>query len=144
MTKKIYTSPPAEYPVCGYADCPLADTCLRQLAYRELMESQTYLNLINPCQCTKDSSCTFYRDSKPIRFAAGFTNFQDKMYPAQYKAFLSKMTDVWNRNTYFACRRGSRFLSPKEQAIVLKALKQVGISEEMEFDRYIELQNWYE
>ena len=144
LMPKIYTSAPEEYPVCGFADCPMAETCLRQLAYRSLTVSETYLRLINPRKCSKDASCQFFRDAQPVRFAIGFTNFQKQMYPDQYKAFCNLLIGVWNRNNYFAYRRGSRILSPREQAIVLGALKKVGVSKKMEFDRYQDLLNWYE
>ena len=35
MPKKIYTSLPSNYTVCEHSDCPMAATCLHQLAYTE-------------------------------------------------------------------------------------------------------------
>ncbi|MGM9708709.1 MAG: DUF6078 family protein [Prevotella sp.] len=39
-TTKIYKDIPAGYPLCLHNDCPMADTCLRQLAYRRHWEKQ--------------------------------------------------------------------------------------------------------
>ena len=43
MTKKEYTPLPDCYPVCEHVDCPLASTCLHQIAYPTLMEQEEYL-----------------------------------------------------------------------------------------------------
>ena len=77
MTKRTYTSLPTDYAVCIHVDCSLAATCLHQLAYPTLLGSKTFLRLINPNHCTKDDKCKFYRDSKPVVYARGLTNFQN-------------------------------------------------------------------
>ena len=66
MPKLTYTSLPTDYPVCQHTDCPLAATCLHQLAYPTLLGSQTCQRLINLGQCSKDEKCMFYRDSRPV------------------------------------------------------------------------------
>ena len=83
MPKKEYTSLPKDYPVCDHSSCPMAATCLHQTAYSTLMEHSEYLRLINPSRCSKNESCIYYRDSKPVTYARGFTNFQKRMYPQQ-------------------------------------------------------------
>ena len=42
-TTKIYKDIPAGYPLCLHADCPMADSCLRQLAFRRQEELGTFL-----------------------------------------------------------------------------------------------------
>lgn len=69
MPKKTYTSLPADY-----ADCPMAATCLHQLAYPTLLGSQTYLRLINPRKCSKDETCSFYRNSKHMTYLSELAN----------------------------------------------------------------------
>ena len=81
MPKKTYTSIPSHYTVCEHSDCPMAATCLHQLAYTELLKTEPVLHLLNPNQCTKNETCKFYRDNTPVTYARGFTNFQKKMYP---------------------------------------------------------------
>lgn len=84
MPKKEYTSLPINYPVCEHCSCPMAATCLHQVAYSMILEQNAeYLRLINPTRCSKDEACTYYRDKKPVIFARGFTNFQKRMYPQQ-------------------------------------------------------------
>ena len=144
MPKKEYKSLPVTYPVCEHSNCPMAATCLHQMAYSTLMEKEEYLQLINPTRCSKNKSCRYYRDSKPVTYARGFTNFQKRMYPDQYSTFMSICIRHWSRNPYFERRRGERALPPDEQAFILKALKKAGVTEEMKFDSYEENTNWYD
>ena len=145
MPKKEYTSLPINYPVCEHSSCPMAATCLHQVAYSMMMEQNAeYLRLINPTRCSKDEACTYYRDKKPVIFARGFTNFQKRMFPDQYSRFMSICIKHWSRNPYFERRRGDRYLPPDEQVFILNALKTVGVTEDMKFDSYEENINWYD
>lgn len=142
MSRRTYTTLPADYTVCLYHDCPLAATCLHQLAYPALQESETYLHLINPRQCTKSDKCPFYRQSTPERYARGFTGFQKKMFPQQYRTFMQILIARYGRNQYFAYRRGELALSPKDQQAILAALHKAGVAEDFPFDRYEEQINY--
>lgn len=144
MPKKTYKTLPSGYPVCQYSDCPMAATCLHQMAYPKLMETENYLRLINPQKCSKTETCRFYRDSRPVTYARGFTNFQKKMYPGQYSTFMYTLIGKFGRNGYFERRRGDSALSPSEQEMVLAALRKAGITEKLKFDRYEENVNWYD
>lgn len=144
MPRKFYTSIPKNYPVCQHSDCPMAATCLHQISYPTLLEKEDYLHLINPQKCSKDATCKYYRDNQPIMYARGFTNFQKRMFPGQYQEFMSLLVATFGRNAYFERRRGETALSPKEQKIILQALKHAGITAEMKFDRYEENLNWYD
>ena len=144
MPKKTYTSLPTGYPVCEHSDCPCAATCLHQIAYAALIETEDYLHLLNPTRCSKDESCRFYRNNTPVIYARGFTNFQKQMYPDQYQQFMLKCISHWSRNPYFERRRGARPLPPNEQEFILQTLKEVGVTQEMKFDKYEENINWYD
>lgn len=142
MPKKFYTSIPANYAVCLHQDCPKAATCLHQISYQALLEQDNYLNLINPTRCHKDDTCLYYRDSTPVVYARGFINFQTRMFPGQYQTFKSILIDTFGRNPYFDRRNGKTVLPPKEQEVVLKALRKAGITEDFQFDGYEENFNW--
>ena len=122
----------------------MSATCLHQTAYSTLMEHEEYLQLINPTRCSQNESCVYYRDSKPVTYARGFTNFQKRMFPGQYSRFMSICINHWCRNPYFERRRGDRSLPPDEQAFILNALKKAGVTEDMKFDSYEENINWYD
>lgn len=144
MPKKFYTSIPANYPVCQHSDCSMASTCLHQTSYSTVLENEEYIRIINPNNCTKDGKCSYYRNNKPVSYARGFTNFQKKMFPDQYLNFMNILINRFGRNPYFERRRGETALSPKEQNIVLEALKQAGVTEEFKFDKYEDNMNWYD
>ena len=75
MSYKEFTSLPTNYPVCELSNCPMATTCLHHVAYSIVMEqNKEYLHLINPNRCSKNESCTYYRNKKPIVYARGFTS----------------------------------------------------------------------
>ena len=120
----------------------MADSCLRQLAYRRHEELGTFLKLINPSQCSKREDCTHYVSNKPVRFAKGFVNFQKRMYPDQYDKFMTLLICHFGRNQYFKRRRGDIALPPEEQEVVKIALEKAGVTKLMEFDEYLETINW--
>lgn len=142
MNKEFYKDIPSRYKVCLHADCACAAECLRQLAYRSLMEKEEVLWLLNPLRCTRDKSCPYYRSGALTVYAFGFKGMKEKMYPAQYQRFMSILIAQFGRNPYFERRSGKKPLSPKDQKFVLQALKQAGVEEKLEFDRYEERINW--
>lgn len=142
MNEELYKNIPANYALCLHDDCPKADTCLRQLAFRRHAEQGLYLRLLNPMRCSKQENCPHYADNKPVTFAKGFTNFQKKMYPDQYAKFMNILICHFGRNPYFMRRRGDILIPPKEQEIIKRALKSSGITQPMEFDQYVEGINW--
>ena len=121
----------------------MAATCLRHIAYTMMMEQkEEYLRLINPTRCSKDESCIYYRDKKPVIFARGFTNFQKRMYPQQYDQFMTTLCFHFGRNQYFKRRRGDIHISPEEQEVIRQMLEKVGADSKIEFYNYEEHINW--
>ena len=141
-TTKIYKDIPSGYPLCLHADCPMADSCLRQLAYRRHAELGTFLRLINPSMCNKQADCPHYVSNQPVRFARGFMNFRKRMYPEQYDKFMLLLILHFGRSQYFKRRRGDIALPPEEQEAIQIALKKAGVTQKMEFDEYIDAINW--
>lgn len=121
----------------------MAATCLHHIAYTMMMEqNEEYLQLINPARCSKDESCIYYRDKKPVIFARGFTNFQKRMYPQQYDQFMTTLCFHFGRNQYFKLRHGDILFPPEEQEVIRQMLEKVGADFKMEFDNYEEHINW--
>ena len=100
-TTKIYKDIPSGYPLSLHGDCPMAASCLRQLAYRRHEELGTFLNLINPSKCSQQADCPHYVSNQPVRFAKGFVNIQKLMYPEQYAKFMTLLICHFGRNQYF-------------------------------------------
>ena len=144
MIKKTYKDLPRNYSVCEHRECPLAESCLHGIAYGELSKSEEYLRLINPTKCSQSADCPYYRANNPVTYARGFTNFQKKMFPAQYKKFMSICLSKFSRNRYFERRRGDYPMPPQEQEFILQALKDCGVTEEMKFDKYEQILTWHD
>ena len=143
MSYKEFTSLPTNYPVCELSNCPMAATCLHHAAYSIVMEqNKEYLHLINPNRCSKNESCTYYRNKKPIVYARGFTNFQKQMFPQQYDKFMTTLILHFGRNQYFKRRRGDVLLPPEEQEVIRLMLEKAGADSSMDFDKYEERINW--
>lgn len=87
MPRKEYTSLPTNYPVCEHSDCPMAASCLHQIAHAMKLKTDELLRLINPTRCTQDASCAYYRSNRPMVYARGFTNFQRRMFPRSVRLF---------------------------------------------------------
>ena len=141
-TTKIYKDIPSGYLLCLHADCPMADSCLRQSAYRRHAELGTFLRLINPSMCSKQADCPHYVSNQPVRFARGFVNFQKRMYPEQYDKLMLLLILHFGRSQYFKRRRGEIALPPEEQEAIQIALEKAGVTQKMEFDEYIDAINW--
>ncbi|MCI6128840.1 DUF6078 family protein [Prevotella sp.] len=116
----------------------LASYCL----HHDAGQNEEYLRLINPTRCSKDKTCTYYHDKKPVIFARGFTNFQKHMFPQQYDQFMTTLCFHFGRNQYFKRRRGDILISPEEQEEIRHMLEKVGADSKMEFDNYEEHINW--
>ena len=141
-TTKIYKDIPSGYPLCLHADCPMADSCLRQLAYRRQGGLGSGRRRSNPAMCSEQADCPHYVSNQPVRFARGFVNFQKRMYPEQYDKFISLLILHFGRSQYFKRRRGDIALPPEEQEAIQIALKKAGVTQKMEFDEYIDAINW--
>ncbi len=115
MDKNLHDTIPAGYPACIQHACPMAEHCLHQMAYERREEMELYMRLLNPARCTASQSCPHYADSRPMRFAKGFTGFQKKMYPQQYDRFMTTLCLHFGRNQY---------------------------DDSMEFDCYVDKVNW--
>ena len=133
---------PYGFAVCVEGGCTCADACLRQLAYRQQVETAKVLTVVNPRLCGKNGQCAFYRDATPVVYARGFTKMQGRMFPAQYEHFMWKLIPCFGRNPYFERRNGKRMLSPEEQELIIETARQAGVKETFKFDKYEYQYNW--
>lgn len=142
MSKTLSKEVPENYVLCLREDCPCASTCLRHLACKPMMECSIYLRVLNPDCCVPGTSCPYYRDSTPVVYARGFKGMQSQMLPAQYQKFRALLLNYFSMNVFYERRRGDFALSPEEQKMVLQALHQAGVMEDLSFDRYEECFRW--
>ena len=142
MDKKEKTIP-GGYVACLPCDCPQRAHCLRAWAWSHRNSSEKQYTVLNPDLTTFDGHCPFYCDDQPQRYAIGFSNFQQRMYPMQYKQFMSACVARFGRNSYFQRRRGEIPMPPSEQAFIRSLLKSIGAPDDLDFDGYEEHFNWF-
>lgn len=140
--KKQKLEIPYGFALCGETECACAGACLRHTAYLQQAETEKVMRTVNPRFCTKDDTCAFYRDATPVIYARGFTRMQKRMLPDQYDKFLWTLIPHFGRNPYFERRSGKRLLPPDEQKLIVEVARQVGVTEEFEFDTYEYRYHW--
>lgn len=138
MNEKTNLSIPANFALCLHSNCPMAETCLHQIAFSRHAELGPHLRLLNPALCSPSSQCSHYLINKPTTFARGFKNFQKQMFPEQYTRFTSSLILHYGRNPFYKRRRGEIALAPQEQELILTVLRRSGIKKTFKFDSYFE------
>ena len=133
---------PNLYAACTSVTCPQANTCLRSWAWHHTDDEPWCVEVVNPRFTSEDGHYPYYCSNEPQRYARGFAHFQKRMYPDQYREFMSACIARFGRNPYFMRRRGDTPLPPSEQAFIRSVLKQVGAPSDLDFDAYEDRLNW--
>lgn len=141
MNKINYDEVPGYYMHCLQADCPMASSCLRQLATQTMPKDTVCIRIVNPLLTTPSDKCRFYRSSEPQTYARGFVNMKQHMLPAQYGSFMYQLIDKFGRTGYFERRRGERLCSPQEMKEIESVLQDLQLPQ-LKFDAYEEQINW--
>ncbi len=136
------TKIPWHYSRCVSQKCPLSQTCLRSIAFRNLTSEDAEVTVVNPSLTSEDAGCRFYHSCTPVRFAYGLTLLQLKMFPQQYEQFSRTCIRHFGRNSYFRRRRGEREMPPEEQSYIIALARKLGIPEPIEFDSYRVFTDW--
>ena len=141
MNKISFKEVPEGYTICIKANCPLANSCLRQLAMQVLTRQNKIVRIVNPLLTQPSEQCEFFRSDEPQVYARGFAAMKEEMLPRQYKVFMSHLQSVFGRTGYFERRRGDRLCSPKDIKTVEAVLKDLGL-QHLGFDAYEQRYNW--
>lgn len=152
MTTITRNDIPKEYTYCfaGKGICPQADTCLRAIAATLLTESQETkphtLRTVSPVfvnHAPNLSSCPYYRNNTPVRFAVGMTRLFDELpLKLAHVVRLRVMGCFSCESLFYQCRKGTRPITPQEQKAIQNVFRSVGIDPAPEFDGYIEKTDW--
>ena len=141
MKQTVLKGMPRSFERCIQADCPLAGQCLRQLAMQTLTKTDAVVAIVNPLLTKPSEQCEFYRNASLQVFARGFAGMKEQMLPAQYSIFMKRLQARFGRSAYFDRRNGRRLCSPADIEFIRKVLKELGL-EGLEFDEYVEQNNW--
>lgn len=126
---------PKTFSLCIHAQCPMADRCLRRVAWDTLVESEECVTIISPLRALQGEGCRYFRSAQRVTYARGFRGMQSQMLPAQYMAFSQRLISHFSRNSYYERRRGDRLCSPADIAFIREVLSSIGLSH-LEFDAY--------
>ena len=132
---------PKTFSLCIHAQCPMADRCLRRVAWDTLAESEECVTIISPLRALQGEGCRYFRSAQRVTYARGFRGMQSQMLPAQYMAFSQRLISHFSRNSYYERRRGDRLCSPADMAFIREVLSSIGLSH-LEFDAYEEHYNF--
>lgn len=134
---------PPHYAMCLSEECLKADTCLRQLAGRSAPATLEQWTIVSPkyLAALKDE-CPYYQLAEKVVFAKGFIGFLGALPYKQTQAAIAHLISSFGRRLYYRMRKGERLLSPAEQQLFRDKLLQIGISQPVEFDEYIESYCW--
>ena len=72
------------------------------------------------------------------RFARGITCLFDDIPLRKAETIKSQLIAHLGRNTYYRCKQKKRLVRPKEQAYIKKLFLAQGITEEPQYDEYME------
>lgn len=136
-----HTQVPRTFSLCIHDTCPLAEQCLRLMAWTALPDSEEHISIINPRCVTLDETCRHYRSSTPVTYARGFRGMQAQMLPAQYAKFSEALMKRFSRSSYYEHRRGTMPCTPDDIAYIRNVLSSLGLPD-LEFDAYEENFNW--
>lgn len=136
-----YTQIPQAFPLCIHDACPLAEQCLRHMAWKALPASEDHINIINPKCVASGDTCRFFRSAEPVVYARGFRGMQAKMLPAQYAKFSERLMKHFSRTAYFEHRRGTMLCTPSDMGYIRSVLEELNLSH-LEFDAYEKHCNW--
>ena len=136
-----YTQVPQMFTLCIHDVCPLAEQCLRHMAWTALPSTEEHVNIVNPKCATPSETCRYYRSAAPVTCARGFRSMQAKMLPAQYAKFSERLMKHFSRTSYFEHRRGTMLCTPNDIAYIRGVLDELGLPD-LEFDAYEERYNW--
>ena len=126
---------PKTFSLCIHAQCPMADRCLRRVAWDTLVESEECVTIISPLRALQGEGCRYFRSAQRVTYARGFRGMQSQMFPAQYMAFSQRLISHFSRNSCYERRRGDRLCSPADIAFIREVLASIGLFH-LEFDAY--------
>lgn len=141
MTNIAGNGVPKTFSLCIHEQCPMAERCLRRMAWNVVVESEEQFSIISPSRAVPDEECRYFRSAERVVYARGFRGMQARMLPAQYVAFSQRLIGHFSRNCYYERRRGERLCSPKDIAYIRQVLAGLSLGH-LEFDAYEERYNF--
>ena len=143
MSEINHSGRPKDYAVCFRKDCPLAQSCLRQLTANEPCQDERYIRLVNPYLVKDDTgNCPFYRSNKMVRVAYGIANIFDNLPYSKHDYIFHCVQGCFGKSTYYRVYHKQRPIWPNEQEYIQQVFARNGITEPVQFEEYRDIYNW--
>ncbi len=142
-TPITYSDVPRGYGLCMAENCPMAATCLRQIAYKLLPEDTSIHPIFNPKTAIKIvDRCKQYKPVVKIRYAYGFMCIFKDITVRNEANFRCRMISHFGKKSYYMRRKGLQRILPDEQKYIIQYAKSIGIVLDEYFDSYQEAYAW--
>lgn len=125
---------------CTNSSCPKAETCIR---YQQMFcAREKYLTILNPTYTTGGDNCQYFQLNEKTRFGKGFKAVLGTLPRTVEDKFRTAMIRHYNRNKYFAMRRGEVLCTPSDQQFISALLTNLGFPTDTIFDEWVEEYDW--
>lgn len=129
---------------CMMANCTMAQSCLRYRAFEQQCDQRACIEIVNPRLVTGNAECTCLVEQRMVVYARGFRNMLMDLPVKKVEEFRNRMISLYPRNKYFKIRRGDLVLTHEDEQMVRQTLRDIGVSDDVAFDSYVEKSLWEE
>lgn len=134
---------PRSFGMCNQTECPLANTCLRHLAYTAIGEDRPFIKTTNPkWMAQQKGACSLYLSNQPARRARGFIRTVKAMPTGKAESFRLSAIGKMGYRRYYQCRKGEILLTKDEEDFIISLAKRYGVVLDDYFDKHEEVLMW--
>ena len=136
-----FTQMPYNFALCLLEDCPLAENCLRQLAYKYHSANEEIIKAVNPA-AVKGQKCKHFASAEPIKYAKGFLKVLDDFPAKKLRQLTYHLRGAYGDYVYYRYRRGEYLIPPESQKHITSVARNLGLEFQEFFDAYVYRTGW--
>lgn len=141
--KRDSISVPYSFARCFNSECPQASKCLRHIATQYDTADSLYITIINPARFPADGNqCPCFKTAVKVRVAWGVKRLLDRVPYADAVSIRRQLVGHYGKTGYYRFYREERGLMPEDQAYIKQLLRNKGMKEEPDYQRYTEEYIW--
>ncbi len=138
-----YSTKPHNYEVCWHRTCPMAETCLRQLAAEHLEDNVRFVKSVNLLAVHPETgTCRDFRPVRYVRHAYGLRHIYDQVPSAVKRKIYFDIWKQFGNTMYYHYYNERRPITPREQAIIEAAFRKHGFEGPVNYRRTVEVIDW--
>ena len=131
-----YKKIPDWWAVCPNSNCPLAETCLRQQACRQMPQEVRFWTCVLT-HAQKDGECPYYLKYEKVMMAQGLNSIYKNVRAREARSKIRvTLTDyLGSKGTYYRYKDGERLINPKLQQEIINIVHRYAPGVEVTFDK---------